>query len=158
MEVKTMKRMICIALAIMLLAVPALAAPQLSDSLFAAAKQAAAYLVAGDYARLAQLPFSGSAPDVNEWASFAANYAAADYAQQEYAVGYWLNDRWQVAVPLRAPDSPNVEVLLLTSEDGYAFSGYRYASWGQVEQEYAIGEHVVWNAEYVPAAPQLFAD
>ena len=153
-----MKRWICLVLALLCAVAPALAAPQLSDSLFAAAKQAAECLVAGDYDRLAQMPFSGAAPGPGEWASFAANYSPVGHAQQQYAVGYWINEGWRVAVPMTAPDSPDVQVLLLTSEDGYAFSGYRYADWGQVEQEYAQSEHVVWNAEYVPFAPQLFAD
>ena len=48
--------------------------------------------------------------------------------------------------------------LTCDSEDGYAFSGYRYADWGQVAQECAASAHVIWSAEYVPAAPQVFAD
>ena len=153
-----MKKLFCLALTMLLALAPALAAPQLSDSLFAAAKQAAQCLMTGDFDRLTSLPFSGDAPDADEWASFAANYRTAGFAQQDYAVGYWLNDSWRVAVPLRDPDSPDVEVLLLTSDDGYAFSGYRYADWGQVAQECAASAHVVWSAEYLPAAPQVFAD
>ena len=153
-----MKRMLCTLLLLMLLTSPALAAPQLSDSLFASAKQAAQCLVTGDYDALIRMPFSGEAPDANEWAAFAASFTTGGYAQQEYAVGYWVNESWRVAVPLRAPESADVEVLLLTSDDGYTFSGYRCALWGQVEQEYALSEHVVWNSEYVPAAPRLFAD
>lgn len=153
-----MKKTLCGMLILLLLLSPALAAPQLSDSLFVAAKQAAQCLMTGDYDRLTTLPFSGDAPDADEWASFAANYRTDGYAQQDYAVGYWLNESWRVAVPLRDPDSPDVEVLLLNSDDGYSFSGYRYAVWGQVAQECAASEHVVWSAEYVPAAPQVFAD
>ena len=153
-----MKKILCLALTMLLALSPALAAPQLSDSLFVAAKQAAQCLMTGDFDRLTTLPFSGDAPDADEWASFAANYRTDGYAQQDYAVGYWLNESWRVAVPLRDPDAPDVEVLLLTSDDGYAFSGYRYADWGQVAQECAASDHVVWSAEYLPAAPQLFAD
>lgn len=154
-----MKRIICLVMAALMSVGAALAAPQLSDSLFAAAKQAAECLATGDYARLAgSMPFSGAAPDADEWASFAGNYSASGHAQQEYAVAYWLNGSWRVAVPMRAPDSADVEVLLLSSEDGYTFSGYRYASWGQVEQEYANSDHVAWNREYVPAAPWVLPD
>lgn len=154
-----MKKLLSLLLVLLLTVLPALAAPQLSDSLFTAAKQAAAWLLAGDFDALSsRMPFSGAAPDAGEWASFAANYHTAGPAQQQYAVGYWLNGSWRVAVPLQAPDTAQVEVLLLTSEDGYAFSGYRYANWGQVAQECAAGEHVVWNAEYVPAAPWVVAD
>ena len=154
-----MKKMFCLALAALLMLSPALAAPQLSDSLFAAAKQAAEWLLTGNYDMLVErLPFSGAAPDAGEWASFAANYAASAPAQQDYAVAYWINDGWRVAVPMSVPDSPGVEVLLLTSEDGYSFNGYRYDHWGQVALEYAQSDHVVWNDEYLPAVPQLFAD
>ena len=153
-----MKKTICAMLILLLLLSPALAAPQLSDSLFVAAKQAAQCLMTGDYDRLTTLPFSGDAPDADEWASFAANYRTAGYAQQDYAVGYWLNESWRVAVPLRDPDSPDVEVLLLNSDDGYSFSGYRYADWGQVEREYANSDHVAWSSEYVSAMPQIYAD
>lgn len=154
-----MRKLIPLLLALMLALSPALAAPQLSDSLFAAAKQAAEWLVTGRYDRLADaMPFSGAAPDADEWASFAANYAAYGHAQQDYAVAYWINGGWRVAVPMLTPDDGDVEVLLLTSEDGYSFSGYRYAAWSQVESEYAVSDHVVWNDEYVPFAPRLFAD
>lgn len=154
-----MKKIIACALALALMLASALAAPQLSDSLFSAAKQAAECLMRGDYDRLTEvLPFSGPAPDAGEWASFAGNYRQTGHAQQQYAVGYWLNGSWRVAVPMQTPDSASVEVLLLSSEDGYTFTGYRYASWGQVGQEYVSSDHVVWNAEYVPAAPQVFAD
>ena len=154
-----MKKIVMIVLALALAAMPALAAPQLSDSLFSAAKQAAECLMTGDYDRLAgAMPFSGTSPSADEWASFAGNYRSTGHAQQQYAVGYWTGGGWRIAVPMETPDSPEVEVLLLTSDDGATFSGYRYASWGQVEGEYASSDHVVWNAEYVPAVPQVFAD
>lgn len=154
-----MKKLICLALALLMTLAPALAAPQLSDSLFTAAKRAAEWLVTGDYDALAtQTPFSGAAPDAGEWQRFAANFRTSGHAQQQYAVGYWTDGGWCVAVPLSEPDRADVEVLLLTSEDGYAFSGYRYLTWGQVEREYAASEHVVWNSEYLPAAPRLYAD
>ena len=154
-----MKKMMLILLALALAAMPALAAPQLSDSLFSAAKQAAECLMTGDYDRLAgAMPFSGGAPSADEWASFAGNYSDSGHAQQKYAVGYWTGGGWRVAVPIETPDSPDVETLLLTSDDGATFSGYRYATWGQVEREYAGSDHVVWSSEYVPAAPKVFAD
>lgn len=154
-----MKKMICLVLAMLLAIAPGLAAPQLSDSLFAAAKQAAECLMAGDFDRLAgAMPFSGASPDADEWASFAANYRTSGHAQQEYAVAYWINGSWRVAVPLSEPDAADVEVLLLSSEDGFTFSGYRYANWGQVAREYADSAHVVWHSEYLPAAPKVIAD
>lgn len=153
-----MKKLLCVSLLLLMLISPALAAPQLSDSLFEAAKQAAECLVTGDYEALTRMPFSGDAPGADEWAAFAASFSTRDYAQRDYAVGYWLDDSWRIAVPLRAPENADVEVLLLASDDGFSFSGYRYARWGQVEQEYVSSAHVVWNSEFVPAAPRLFAD
>jgi len=154
-----MKKLLMILLAVMLAALPAHAAPQLSDRLFSVAKRAAECLMAGDFDRLAEdMPFSGEAPGAEEWASFAGNYSGAGHAQQKYAVGYWTGGGWRIAVPIETPDSPDVEVLLLNSDDGATFSGYRYAEWGQVEREYEASDHVVWSSEYVPAAPQVFAD
>ena len=154
-----MKKKWLILLALMLAMARALAAPQLSDSLFSAAKQAAEYLASSDYDRLAgAMPFSGASPSEAEWASFAGNYHCSGHAQQKYAVGYWTGGGWRIAVPIETPDDPDVEVLLLTSADGVTFSGYRYASWGQGEQEYADSDHVIWNSEYVSATPRVFAD
>lgn len=154
-----MMRMICLALAMLLTVSAAFAAPQLSDSLFIAAKQAAECLMTGDFDRLAaRMPFSGAAPDADEWASFAGNYASKGHAQQEYAVGFWFRDAWYIAVPMREPNAADVEVLLLSSEDGYTFSGYRYANWGQVEQTCAKSDHVVWSSEYVADLPKVYAD
>ena len=154
-----MKKLTLIVLALWLAVSSALAAPQLSDSLFSVAKQAAECLMTGDFDRLAgAMPFSGGAPSADEWASFAGNYHGPGHAQQKYAVGYWTGGSWRIAVPIETPDDPDVETLLLTSDDGVTFSGYRYADWGHVEREYADSDHVVWNSEYVPAAPQVFAD
>ena len=153
-----MKKLLCVSLLLLMLISPALAAPQLSDSLFEAAKQAAECLVTGDYEALTRMPFSGDAPGADEWAAFAASFSTRDYAQRDYAVGYWLDDSWRIAVPLRAPERADVEVLLLTSEDGFSFSGYRYSNWGQVEQAYAGSDHVVWNEEYVGGSAQLYGD
>ena len=67
-----MKKWICIVLAILLIGTSALAAPQLSDSLFSSAKQAVGYLASGEYERLVTLlPFSDVAPSASEWESFA---------------------------------------------------------------------------------------
>ena len=78
-----MKRILCCMLILLLTLSPTLAAPQLSDSLFAAAKQAAQCLMSGDYGRLSGLPFSGDAPDADEWASASAREAAAPAARKQ---------------------------------------------------------------------------
>ena len=156
-----MKRAISILLAaLMCLSACAFAdAPQLSNSLFGSAKQAVGCLASGEYERLVTLlPFSDVAPSASEWKSFARNYSNLSNPQSDYAVAYWTGSVWKLAVPIQEPSGDSVEVLLLTSEDGSAFSGYRYATWGQVVSEYSGSDRVTWNQEYVGASPQVFAD
>lgn len=154
-----MKRILCAALILMLIGTSALAVPQLSGGLFSSAKRAVSYLASGEYERLVTLlPFSGVSPSAAEWESFARNYSARGYVQQEYAVAYWKGGCWRIAVPLRTPDSGSVEVLMLLSEDGSTFSGYRYATWSQVEGEYTSSDHVIWNQEYSGGRPRVVAD
>ena len=155
-----MKKMLCMALAILLIGSAALAAvPQLSGSLFSAAKQAVVYLASGEYERLVTLlPFSGDAPGAAEWERFSRNYSNKGGIQSDYAVAYWKDGGWRIAVPLQVPDRGSVEVLLLLSRDGATLSGYKYGTWSQVEADYAGSDHVVWNREYVGASPQVYAD
>lgn len=158
---KFRKRM-CAALAVCLLLCGAMAlaeAPDLSDSLFSSAKQAVGYLASGEYERLVTLlPFSDVAPGASEWASFAGNYADLSDPQSDYAVAFWTGNIWVLAVPIQVPDSGEVEVLALSSEDGSTFNGYRYGTWSQVESAYATSERVLWNKEYVGGTPTLIAD
>ena len=156
-----MKRIICLALALLLFALPASAAgaPQLSGRLIPAAKQGAVCLASGEYERLVTLlPFSGTAPGADEWAGFARSYSTRGRAQTDYAVAYWTGDSWRIAVPLETPDNGGVEVLMLMSADGTTFSGYRYATWSQVELELHASDHVTWDREYVGGEPQVFVD
>ena len=146
-----MKKVLCIALALLLIGAAALAgAPKLSNSLFGCAKKAVGYLASGEYERLVTLlPFSGSSPSASEWESFADNYSDLSHIQSDYAVGFWNGSIWVIAVPLQVPDSGSVEVLALSSEDGSSFNGYRYATWSQVEKAYSDCKRVVWDQEYV---------
>ena len=154
-----MKKWICVALAILLIGTTALAAPQLSDSLFSSAKQAVGYLASGEYERLVTLlPFSDVAPSASEWESFAANYSDLTGVQSDYAVAFYSGNTWVVAVPVQVPDSGSVEVLALSSDDGVSFSGYRYATWSQVESACQSSEHVIWNDEYLGGTPTVVAD
>ena len=156
-----MKKLLCLVLIILLVGTAALAAgaPHLNENLVQAAKQAVGYLASGEYERLVTLlPFSGPAPGAAEWEGFARNFGNRSNIQRDYAVAYWTGSSWRIAVPLQVPSSGGVEALVLVSEDGSAFTGYRYATWGQVESEYASSEHVIWNQEYVGSAPQVFAD
>ena len=155
-----MKKTLCLVLVLLLIGACALAAvPQLSNGLFSDAKKAVAYLASGEYERLVTLlPFSGVAPSAAEWEGFARNYSTLSGVQQDYAVAYWAGGSWRIAVPLHTPDYGGVEVLMLLSGDGSTLTGYRYATWGQVEGEYSASDHVIWNREYVGASPQVYAD
>ncbi len=154
-----MKKWICAVLALMLIGATALAAPQLSDSLFSSAKQAVGYLASGEYERLVTLlPFSDVAPSASEWESFAANYSSLSGVQSDYAVAFYTGSVWVVAVPVQVPDSGSVEVLALSSDDGVSFNGYRYATWSQVESACQQSDHVIWNEEYVGGTPTVVAD
>ena len=154
-----MKKWICAVLALMLIGATALAAPQLSDSLFSSAKQAVGYLASGEYERLVTLlPFSDVAPSASEWESFAANYSSLSSVQSDYAVAFYTGSVWVVAVPVQVPDSGSVEVLALSSDDGASFNGYRYATWSQVESACQQSDHVIWNEEYVGGTPTVVAD
>ncbi len=155
-----MKKTICVLLALLLIGTVALAdAPRLSDDLFSAAKQAVGYLASGEYERLVTLlPFSDVAPSAAEWERFAANFSTLSGAQKDYAVGFWTGDIWVVAVPVQAPTDGSVEVLVLSSEDGSTFNGYRYATWQQVESACGQSTHVLWKDEYVGGTATVVAD
>ena len=156
-----MKRALIIALVACLIGSCAFAsgAPQLNSGLIAVAKQAVGYLASGEYERLVTLlPFSDVAPSASEWESFAANYSDLSHVQSDYAVAYWTGNYWVVAVPIQVPDSGSVEALVLGSEDGSSFIGYRYATWSQVESGYNASNRVLWNKEYVKGTPTVVAD
>ena len=157
-----MKRMMAISvvLALLLMGATALAAaPQLDDGLFLSARKAMGCLSSAEYERVVTLlPFSDVAPSAAEWERFAGNFTSLDGAQTDYAVAYWTGSLWKLAVPAQNPDSDDVEVLVLSSEDGSSFTGYRYATWGQVEKDLRNSDHVTWNQEYVGSAPVVVAD
>ena len=154
-----MKKILCLIVAGLLLCSTALAAPHLSDRLFNCAKQAVGYLASGEYERLVTLlPFSDVAPSASEWQSFAGNFASLSGVQKDYAVAYWTGSVWKVAVPLHNPDNGSVEVLMLSSDDGSTFCGYRYSTWSQVESECAGSDHITWNKEYMGGSPLIIAD
>lgn len=155
-----MKRSLCIALICLLIGAMALAeVPRLSDDLFVSAKQAVVYLASGEYERIVTvLPFSDVAPGASEWESFSANYSNLEDVQSEYSVGFWTGTVWVIAVPIQAPETGDVEVLALSSEDGVSFNGYRYATWAQIEAAYTDSDRVLWNVEYVGGTPTLIAD
>ena len=61
-------------------------------------------------------------------------------------------------MPVTVPDSGSVEALVLTSDDGSSFSGYRYSTWSDVQSGYEASSYVSWNREYVGASPYVDGD
>ena len=141
-----MKRKLCIALAMLTLmcSVVGLAAPELSETLLKTAKAGAGYLASGEYERLVTLlPFSGVSPGAAEWERFARNYDMLTRVTPDGAVAFWKGEGWIIAVPMSDKIGEDTEAMVLLSEDGKTFTGYRYATWPQVEKEYARCENVV---------------
>ena len=135
--------------------------PSISDDLFAAAKEALGLLSYGEYARVSEvLPFSGGAPSAEEWQKFAESFAtlSSGTVQREVSVAYWQGSCWYLAVPVSEPDRDSVEALMLRSDDGTAFSGYKLSNWGEVKSGYQASDYVVWNEEYVAGTPVIVAD
>jgi len=152
-----MKRLISSLLAVLLiLSFTAFASevPQIRADLFLYAKQAVVHLVAGEYERLITLlPFSDVSPSASEWQSFVeGNFTTMpEIAQNQYSVAYWTGNVWKLAVPVSEPADDTVEALVLTSPDGSNFSGYGYALWGEIKNEYLFAPYVTWNMEYLGA-------
>ena len=158
-----MKRNLTIVMILLMLCAACVAqaeVPQLSSDLYSCAKKATAYLSSGEYERLVTLiPFSDVAPSASEWESFAGNFSSlGGDVQTDYAVAYWKGSKWNLAVPISAPESDDVETFVLSSADGTSCSGYRYATWSQVSSEYEDSDYVIWNKEYVSATPVVDAD
>lgn len=159
-----MKRMIDALCVVILLAanLSALAeVPQFSNSLFASGKDALVYLASGEYERLVTLlPFSDVSPSAGEWQDFAeGNFTTlANGVQTDYAVAYWNETDWRLAIPVSEPNDDSVEVLVLISPDGNTLTGYRYATWGEISLEYESASYTIWNKEYVPNAPVVTFD
>ncbi len=135
--------------------------PDISDSLFSAAKEALSLLSYGEYESVCDvLPFADVAPSAEEWANFAGNFSTLDSGtvQREISVAYWQNSSWSLAVPVSEPNKDSVETLILRSDDGQTFSGYKYATWGEARSGYESSDYVVWNEEYVAGTPVVIAD
>lgn len=135
--------------------------PDISDNLFSAAKEALSLLSYGEYARVSEtLPFAAAAPGAEEWQNFAGNFSTLDSGtvQREISVAYWQNGFWSLAVPVSEPNRDSVETLILRSDDGQTFSGYKYALWGEARGGYESSDYVVWNEEYVAGTPVIIPD
>ena len=155
-----MKKAFLTVIALILIGTVALAgAPKLSAGLFDSAKQALIVLASGDYDGLSdRLPFSGGAPDAQQWQSLAESYADLSSVQTDYAVGFWTGSIWVIAVPVQPPADGSVEVLAFSSEDGTSFDACRYATWKQIESACGESSRVIWNQEYVGGSATVVAD
>ena len=56
------------------------------------------------------------------------------------------------------PVSWDVEVIVLDSRDLQIYCGYSLTDWGTLEETALTAPYAVWNVEYLPTAPMLFAD
>ena len=158
-----LKRIVSLALLAALLLSAALAegVPSISGELFSAAKEALSLLSYGEYARVSEaLPFSGGAPSAEEWRQFAGSFSTLDSGtvQRDVSVAYWQGSCWYLAVPVTEPKRDSVEALVLRSDDGASFSGYKYATLGDVKAGYQASDYVTWNEEYVAGTPVIIAD
>lgn len=131
--------------------------PSIDDRMFKDAKQALVYFDAGDYDSAAALVGFADAEELRKFVE--GNFTSiGNGVQSEVSVAYWTGSAWELAVPVAEPSGSDVEVLILITSDGVSFSGYSYATWGDVEEEYATCDYVVWNEEYVPNMLQIVED
>lgn len=154
-----MKKMIsCILIAAMLLCIgfASADAPAPSNALFGYITNAMNLLSSGAYDRVvASVPFSDVAPSADEWKNFAEGSfttLVGSVPQNEYIVAYWSGSVWKVAMPVFEPASDDVEVLVLSSEDGETFIGYGRSLWGNIRREYESSMYVKWSREYYGAS------
>lgn len=149
-----MKKLIsCILIAVLICSAAAFAdVPKVSENLFKHAKNALNALSRGAYDKLVtSLPFSDVSPSSDEWAELAEGAfttLVGSEPQKLYAVAYWMGSAWKIAVPVSEPVSPDVEALILITEDGRSFAGYGYSTWDKVQKEYQKADYVQWNEEF----------
>lgn len=150
-----MKRIVsCILISVMLLfaCCANAAVPAPSDELFIHVANALNLLATGAYDRVVgTIPFADAAPSADEWKSFAeGNFTTLNGAtlQNKYIVLYWSGSVWKIAMPVLEPVNDDVEVLVLSSEDGNTFIGYGCGLWGDIRAEYESSVYVKWSEEY----------
>ena len=150
-----MKKIICgILIAAMLLCagIAGASAPAPSNMLFTHISNAMSLLSSGAYDRVvASVPFADAAPSADEWRNFAeGNFTtlAGTVPQSRYIVIYWSGSVWKAAMPVQEPATDDVEVLVLSSEDGESFIGYGCSTWGNIRREYESSTYVKWTEEY----------
>ena len=124
---------------------------ELDEQLFADAKQALVYFEAADYESAAALLGFADAAELEKFIT--GNYMTfgTDIVQTTVSVAWWTGNAWVIAVPLYEPGAPEVEtlVLLTNNTDCTTFCGYTYALWGDVEAAFSECDYVIWNEEYI---------
>ncbi len=131
--------------------------PSVDEKMFTDAKQTLVYFDAGDYDSAAALLSFADAEELRKFAE--GNFTSiGSGVQSTVSVAYWTGGVWELAVPVAEPSDEAIEALILVTADGTSFSGYSYATWGDVEAEYGACDYVVWNEEYVPNAPHIVED
>lgn len=131
--------------------------PSINEKLFKDAKQTLVYFDAGDYDSAAALVGFADAEELRKFAE--GNFTTiGNGVQSQVSVAYWTGSAWDLAVPVSEPSEDDVEALVLITSDGKSFSGYSYATWGDVETQYQACDYVVWNEEYLPNAPHIVED
>ena len=153
-----MKKIICAVLIAALLMCSAYALPSVampSNNLFIYTIDAMNLLAGGAYDQVVStVPFADAAPSAAEWKNFAeGNFTTltGSTPQNRYVVLYWTGDLWNVAMPVHEPVNDEIEVLVLSSEDGKTFIGYGCSQWGDIREEYKASPVVRWTEEYVGA-------
>jgi len=129
----------------------------LNDRLFKDAKESLLLFEAGDHAAAAELLGFGTAEEFEKFIRGNFTTFGTEPVQTKVAVAWWNGSAWTMAVPLHEPSSPDVEVLVLVTNniDCSAFCGYRYAEWSEIETELAGCDYVVWNEEYIEDASMV---
>lgn len=149
-----MKRFLTFAICLCLALLPVFAAaeefPGFNANLIDDAKSVLKKFDAGDYSGASDILGCADASELEKFVT--GNFTQfGSGVQTTYAVAYCASSgSWKVAVPLSEPSSEDVETLVLITDDtGSSFTGYRYATWGSVTQDYAACDYVLWNREYV---------
>jgi len=123
--------------------------PILDEVLFDSAKQTLLYFSAGDYESAAALVEIADADELEDFVT--GNFTGLDEDVQTFvSVAFWRYNAWFIAVPLHDPIDGEIETIAFRSDDGITFSGYRYCTWAEIEEEYNQCDYVIWNEEYIP--------
>ena len=123
---------------------------ELNEQLFADAKQALTLFAEGDYETAAELLKFADATEFEKFITGNYTTFGAGPVQTVVSAAMWTGSAWAVAVPLYEPSVPEIETLVLITNniDCAAFTGYTYALWGDVETALAQCDYVIWNEEY----------